>query len=49
MALRFDDKEYVLDKELNEIDESKSTTEEIAEYKAHCMDVTKVVCIMVAL
>ena len=48
MALHFEDKEYVLDKELNKINESKSTPEEIAEYKAHCKDATKVTCNMVA-
>ncbi|XP_023758608.1 uncharacterized protein LOC111907046 [Lactuca sativa] len=48
MTLRFDDKEYVLEKEMNEIDESKATPEEIVDYKTHCKDATKVSCIMVA-
>ncbi|XP_023768339.1 uncharacterized protein LOC111916919 [Lactuca sativa] len=48
MSLRFEDKEYVLEKELNEIDESKATPEEIAEYRTHYKDATKVSCIMVA-
>jgi len=30
MALRFEDKEYVLEKELKELDESKATPEEYA-------------------
>ncbi|KAD3641221.1 hypothetical protein E3N88_30445 [Mikania micrantha] len=48
MALRFEDKEYVLDKELIEIDEERATPEELAAYKKHYMDATKVACIMVA-
>ena len=48
MALRFEDKDYDLDKELDEIDESKSTLKEIDEHKAHVKDTTKVSCIMVA-
>ena len=48
MALRYEEKEYVLDKQLNEIDEAKSTPEHIVEYKAHKKDKTKVSCIMVA-
>ena len=48
MALRYEDKEYVLEKPLNEIDESKATTEEITEYGVHYKDATKVSCIMVA-
>ena len=48
MALRFEDKEYVLDKELNEIEEKKSIPEELTAYKRHYNDTTKVVCIMVA-
>ena len=30
MALRFEDKEYVIEKEINEIDETKATPEQIA-------------------
>ena len=48
MALCYEDKEYVLNKELNEIHETKATPEEIAEYRAHCKDATNVSCIMVA-
>ena len=48
MALRFEDKEYVLEKELNEIDETKANPEEIVEYRIHCNDATKVSFIMVA-
>ena len=48
MALRFEDKEYVLEKELKELDESKATPEEYAAYKKHYDDATKVACIMVA-
>jgi hypothetical protein len=48
MALRFEDKEYVLDKELGEIDEEIATPEELATYKKHYVDATKVACIMVA-
>ena len=35
MALRFEDKEYVLEKPLDEIDEESATPEEIAAYKKH--------------
>ncbi|XP_023743005.1 uncharacterized mitochondrial protein AtMg00810-like [Lactuca sativa] len=49
MALRFEDKEYVLEKELLEIDETKSTFEERAEYKKHYNDATKVACTMVVI
>ncbi|KAL7600497.1 hypothetical protein Lser_V15G27033 [Lactuca serriola] len=48
MVLRFEDKEYVLEKELKELDESKATPEEYAAYKKHYDDATKVACIMVA-
>ena len=48
MDILYEDKEYVLDKELKEIDESTATPEQIVEYKAHEMDTTKVSCIMIA-
>ena len=48
MALCFEDKEYVLEKELLEIDETQATTVELAEYRKHYNDATKVPCIMVA-
>ena len=48
MALWFKDKEYIIYKELNKIVESHATPEEVAEYKAHHKDATKVSCIVVA-
>jgi len=48
LALRFEDKEYVLDKEFKELDEAALSPEEYAEYKKHYDDATKVACIMVA-
>ena len=48
MGLRYEHKEYVIDKELNKIEETKATPKEIAEYRAHYKDATKVSCIMVA-
>ena len=45
MVTRYEDKEFVLDKELKEL-ESSTTLEEIPEYQAHERDVTKVACIM---
>ncbi|KAI3790532.1 hypothetical protein L2E82_03639 [Cichorium intybus] len=48
MALRFKNKEYVLDTELIEVDPETATTEEYASYKKHVDDVTKVACIMIA-
>ncbi|CAH1435239.1 unnamed protein product [Lactuca virosa] len=48
MVTRYEDKEYVLDKELKELDESTATPEEVAEYQAHERDATKVACIMMA-
>ncbi|KAI3790809.1 hypothetical protein L2E82_04145 [Cichorium intybus] len=41
-------KEYVLEKELIEIDEQNVTPEKLASYKKHCDDATKIACIMVA-
>ena len=48
LALRYEDKEYVLDKEFKELDEATLSPEEYAEYKKHYEDATKVACIMVA-
>ena len=42
MLTRYEDREYVLDKELKVIDESSATLEEIAEYTTHEKDPTKV-------
>ena len=47
MTLHFEDKVYVLEKELIEIDETKATAAELAEYRKHYNDATKVACIMV--
>lgn len=38
MAIRFEDKEYVLEKELLEIDETKATAAELAEHRKHYND-----------
>ena len=46
MVTRYEDKEYVLDKELKEIDESTATPQEIADFQTHERDATKVACIM---
>ena len=35
MVTRYEDKEYVLDKELKELDESTATPEEIVEFRTH--------------
>ena len=48
MAIQYKEKEYVLDKELKEIDEETATPEHLAEYRAHEKDGTKVSCIMLA-
>jgi len=48
MALRYEDKKYVLNKPLNEIDESKASPKEIVDYGAYYKHATKVSCIMVA-
>ena len=40
--------DYVLKKELNEIDEEKATPKELSAYKKHYNDAKKVACIMVA-
>ena len=48
MITRYEDKEYVLDKELKEIDETTATPQEITDFQAHERDATKVACIMMA-
>ena len=48
MTLRYEGKEYVLEKPLVEIDHSTATPEEIASYNKHSDDATKDACIMVA-
>ena len=48
MTLCFEDKAYVLEKELVEINETKTTPEEQVENRRHYNDATKVACIMVA-
>ncbi|XP_042758233.1 uncharacterized protein LOC122198117 [Lactuca sativa] len=47
MALRFEEKEYVLEKELLKIDETKDIAAKIVDYRKHYNDATKVACIMV--
>ena len=42
MATHYEDKEYVLDTGLKEIEESTATLEQIAEYKIHKRNETKV-------
>ena len=46
MVTRYEDKEYALNKELKEIDESTTTPQEIADFRTHERDATKVACIM---
>ena len=46
MVTHYEDKEFFLDKELKEIDESSATPEEIVKFRAHEKDATKVDCIM---
>ena len=48
MITRYEDKEYVLNKELKENDEATATPEEFVELIAHEKDATKVSCIMLA-
>ncbi|TLX69973.1 DDE-type integrase/transposase/recombinase, partial [Labilibacter sediminis] len=48
IALRYEDKEYVLERELIEIDENTATPEEKEAYNKHYADATKVACLMVA-
>ena len=49
MALCFEDKEYGLKRPLDEIDEEKVTPQEMAAFKKHYNDGTKIACIMVAI
>ena len=48
MVTRYEDKEYVLDKELKEVNINTATPKEIAAFEAHERDATKVHCIMLA-
>ena len=48
MITHYENKEYVLDKELKVINESTATPEEVTEYIPHERDATKVSCIMLA-
>ena len=48
MVNRYEDKEYVLSKELKEVDMNTATPEEIAAFETHECDATKVHCIMLA-
>jgi len=48
MITRYEDKEYVLDRELKVVNETTATPEELAEFIAHEKDATKVSCIMMA-
>ncbi|KAI3790954.1 hypothetical protein L2E82_04413 [Cichorium intybus] len=48
MTLRFENKKYVLDTELVEVDPDTATPEEVASYQKHVDDATKVACIMIA-
>ena len=47
MVTRYENKEYVLDKELK-VPELTATPEELADYEVHKSDATKVACIMMA-
>ena len=48
ITLRYEDKEYVIDKDLKEIDEQTATPEQIEEYRVHERDASKVSCIMIS-
>ncbi|KAI3496699.1 hypothetical protein L1887_39071 [Cichorium endivia] len=48
MTLRYENKEYVLETELVDIDPDTATPEELASYQKHSDDATKVACIMIA-
>ena len=48
MALQFENKEFVLKKELTEVEEGTTTLEEYASYQNNYDDETKVDCIMIA-
>ena len=48
MITRYEDKEYVLDRELKVVNEATNTPEELLEFIAHEKDATKVSCIMMA-
>ncbi|KAJ9544124.1 hypothetical protein OSB04_023831 [Centaurea solstitialis] len=48
LTLRSENKEYVLDEQIVEIDHDTASTEEINAYSKHCTDSTKASCIMVS-
>ena len=48
IPLRYKGKEYALEKQVVEIDEATASPKEIATYKKHYDDTTKVACHMVA-
>ncbi|KAI3751915.1 hypothetical protein L2E82_23009 [Cichorium intybus] len=48
MALRFENKEYVLETELIEVDPDTATPEEVTSYQKHYDDPSKVACIVIA-
>ena len=48
LTLRYEDKEYVLDEQIIEIDRNTASPEEITAYNKHCTDSTKASCIMVS-
>ena len=48
MVIRYEEKEYVLDKELKEIDVTTASPEQIVEHTNHERDATKVSCLMIA-
>ncbi|KAJ9554596.1 hypothetical protein OSB04_018641 [Centaurea solstitialis] len=48
LTLRYENKEYVLDEQIVEIDHDTASPEEINAYSKHCTDSTKASCIMVS-
>ena len=48
LTLRYEDREYVLDEQIIEIDRNTASPEEITAYNKHCTDSTKASCIMVS-
>lgn len=49
MKLCYENKEYVLENHVSEIDEAIGTLEEIYDHKQHIDDATKFICIMIAI
>ena len=47
MAFHFEEKEYVLKKQIDEIDDEKASPKELVEYRRQLNDATKVSCILV--